>query len=345
MGGGGSSGKVSYPNYIETTHLDWLVSSAATTMTANLSVTDALNTGFGANPYTAITAYDPATPITALLASVDSFSALADAFIVSQVVDPTLEVTPGITVPGAVANPVTVLTDANITADTAAHAAVITALKDNQLTSDIMPRFEAGMRDINAVMSSAFVVGRAIIESEATLEITRQSAKHDSQLRLAARPTDVQAADVAVKIGAINLERSKVELAEHELELKNAELILSAITGRLEFQKSVMMATIESQRIKIVALKEQEDRDLEIDNLDAMWELQLFTHAGNLLAAPAGGTAIPGKTGSAAASAIGGALSGAAMGAMAGATKGSIGGPAGAAVGGVVGLVGGLLSR
>jgi hypothetical protein len=34
----------------------------------------------------------------------------------------------------------------------------------DKLTSDILPRFEAGMRDINAVQSSAFVIGRAVIE-------------------------------------------------------------------------------------------------------------------------------------------------------------------------------------
>ena len=35
----------------------------------------------------------------------------------------------------------------------------------DRLTAEVLPRFRAGMRDINAVVSSAFVLGQAIIEA------------------------------------------------------------------------------------------------------------------------------------------------------------------------------------
>jgi hypothetical protein len=52
----------------------------------------------------------------------------------------------------------------------------------DQLTAEILPRFEAGMRDINAVMSSAFVLGRSVIEGMASRDV----AKFQADLRFKA---------------------------------------------------------------------------------------------------------------------------------------------------------------
>ena len=50
---------------------------------------------------------------------------------------------------------------------------------DDQISADVLPRFEAGMRDINAVMSSAFVIGRSIIEGMRDRDV----AKYQADLR------------------------------------------------------------------------------------------------------------------------------------------------------------------
>jgi len=50
---------------------------------------------------------------------------------------------------------------------------------DAQLDADVYPRFEAGMRDINAVVSSAFAIGRANIEEGRN----KQVADYDGKLR------------------------------------------------------------------------------------------------------------------------------------------------------------------
>jgi hypothetical protein len=47
---------------------------------------------------------------------------------------------------------------------------------DDRITSEVLPRFEAGMRDINAVQSSAFVIGRAIIEGMADRDVANFDA-------------------------------------------------------------------------------------------------------------------------------------------------------------------------
>jgi hypothetical protein len=56
--------------------------------------------------------------------------------------------------------------DTNL-ASSATISAAVTAYGtrlDDTISSDVVPRFQAGMRDINAVQSSAFVIGRAVIE-------------------------------------------------------------------------------------------------------------------------------------------------------------------------------------
>jgi hypothetical protein len=47
---------------------------------------------------------------------------------------------------------------------------------NDQINSDVLPRFEAGMRDINAVMSSSFVIGRSVIEGMRDRDVAKFQA-------------------------------------------------------------------------------------------------------------------------------------------------------------------------
>jgi len=200
-GGGGSSGQVRYPPYVETIHKDWL-NSAGDTIDA--SITEVMNDALGASPYAAAVPYDPDADIATFIAGLGSLETAVAAF--------------GVSIPSAI-------TEADITTDVAAHEAQVTALKDTRLTGSIFPRFEAGMRDINSVMSSSFVIGRAIIESDADAEVTRDVATHGSRLRIATKPTSVQVAELEIK----------EEMAT------------------VEVRKAITQLVIEAYRIKIVA--------------------------------------------------------------------------------------------
>jgi hypothetical protein len=48
---------------------------------------------------------------------------------------------------------------------------------DDDIEANVLPRFETGMRDMNAVMGSSFVVGRSLIEAERVKQIERFSAE------------------------------------------------------------------------------------------------------------------------------------------------------------------------
>ena len=290
-GGGGSSGKVAYPDYVEAVHEDWL---RQTSDTINYSVTDLMNDAVGNSPFASATPYDPDTDIAAFIAAVGDLDTLVGQFISGTSANVSLP---------------TAMTDADIQADIDALEAQLTTLKDNRLTGTILPRFEAGMRDINSVVASAFVIGRATIESDADMEVTRDVASHGSKLRISVRATDVQVAETTLK----------------------------AVMGKVEFQKALSQLMVEAYRIKIVAKKEESDTMQEYDVADAKWDLETFQYGANLLAAPSGGVGVPSGKRSTATSAIGGALSGAAMGAVAGM---AMGGPVGmlAGAGAALGL-------
>ena len=53
---------------------------------------------------------------------------------------------------------------------------------EDDLIQDQLPRFETGLRDINSVMSSTFLVGRALMESARTKAIARFSADFKARL-------------------------------------------------------------------------------------------------------------------------------------------------------------------
>lgn len=55
---------------------------------------------------------------------------------------------------------------------------------EDDIEQNAMPRFTTGMRDINAVVSSSFIIGRALMETQRTKAIS----KYDAELRAAMLP-------------------------------------------------------------------------------------------------------------------------------------------------------------
>jgi len=290
-GGGGGAGIVDYPLYMKTFHGRILDNNGADVPTNSL--VDAMNAAYGNSPYAGAITYDPDADLTLMTNSIDAFAvyvALLSAgtpldTLVSDVLDHT-----------RIDNSVT-----EFSLDLA-----------DRLTAEVLPRFEAGMRDINAVVSSAFAVGKAVIEASQT----RQVAKYSTDLHLKAMTDDS----------------------------------LRLIALKLEYEKFLMHYTIETHRIKIVAKKEETETNLEISESDATWDLEIFQHGGNLLAGIGGGVMTSNKKKkNQLNSAIGGAMTGAAAGGaiggmVAGGEAGSMAGPYGAIIGAVLGAAIGLMT-
>jgi len=113
-----------------------------------------------------------------------------------------------------------------------------------QLTADILPRFQAGMRDINAVQSSAFVIGRAIIEGMGQRDV----AKFDADLRYKAflqRDSLLGQAHMQIdKLEALNTDSKNKALTQAYLE--QDKILAGSIESR---NKIISQAYLEKQKI------------------------------------------------------------------------------------------------
>jgi len=292
-GGGGGAGKIEYPAGMESAYLDLINDETAITLLSTNSITHQINTISPSSIYATAVAYDPDADIAEMVSKATELGAAATLLSTGTGLDTLVS---------------NVLSDAKITADSAAFGASL----DAQIATSVVPRFEAGMRDINAVMSSAFVIGRALIEDGRDREV----AKYETGLRVQ---------------------------AFGELSLRLIELKIQALQAASNAYDSTYKG-------KIVAKKEELESNLEYDYKDLTWVLELgqyYTSAlGSLAGAPAGpGGGKPNK----AASAISGTMMGAGVGAMIGSSAltgvtmgGMSGGPLGAVIGGVMGLGMGL---
>ncbi len=298
MGGssGGSSGKVSYPDYMETKHSIWLDEVQAL-ITAGVS---------GDNPCTGLVAYDTDTDLADNAAKVAAFSSIITAFDPDSDWSDLWEV-------AQTKLEADVFSDALINEKVATYKANILA----RLRIDVLPKYQRGMQNVRAVMTSAFTIGEAVLTADAQRDIDNFEAelRHKN-------------------------ENTKIEVVSHA-----TDVMMAAMVQQAELYKSLVHYGVETNRIKIVAKNEENERNLSYDVQDALWDLELYQFGGNALASIAGAAATTlGKGPSKAQSAIGGAMSGAAMGAMTGAKMGSGFGVYGAVIGGVLGGISGLLS-
>ena len=201
--------------------------------------------------------------------------------------------------------------DTYISARAAAHANIL----DNELDAKVYPRFEAGMRDINAVMTSAFAIGRAIIETDRNDKVDKFISDMEYQ-------ADTKRSDL---ISAATSETIRLYLQ------------------KLEFERVIMAIGIDKARLAIAA---QQDYKTEIKAIAAdegRWELECYKYGANLLAGIGGGTtpSVP-VDGNKTARIIGTGLSGASAGAIIGSQiAGESGAGWGAMLGGIAGAIAG----
>jgi hypothetical protein len=181
------------------------------------------------------------------------------------------------------------------------------SILEDDIIENAAPRFEAGLRDMNSVMSSSFVIGRAMMEVGRTKSISRFSA------------------DVRGRLLPLATERWK---------------------SHLSWNKETIEMYAQILKFYFMAKSEMDIHNLQMHTKNALWPFTVLHFSveaiGALQAARDVKTDIAGA--STAAKALGGAMMGAAAGAQIGASFGAAGGPWGAAIGGVVGLASGLIS-
>ena len=294
---------IEYPSYMQDMHQLWLDGVVAGTATTTGGVALAIKNAIATNPFTGLTPYDPTTDVAAMASAISTFAALVTAMAPDTNYD---------TFHSAAASQIdsVISPDAYILARVAAHAAAL----DSDINTKVLPRFNAGMRDINAIHSSTYLLGKAIIEADRNDKVD----KFMSDMRYQA---DAKRGDLIQ--GAAN------EMVRMHLQ-------------KLEYQRVIMATTVEQKRIGIAA---EQDYSTELKAIAAdlaRWPLEAYKYGGNMLAAIAGGTtsSVP-VDGSKTARIIGSGLAGAVAGAMIGASTGASGG---AGIGAVLGAIAGGVS-
>ncbi len=292
---------VDYPTYMRNVHQHWLDGSNSIG-TGGLEA--AITSAIASNPFTSLTGYDPTTDIAAMLAAITTFKGYVDAM------NPHTDYDTYYTAAAAAV-------DATISPSTYIANKVIehTAIIDNDLLTKVYPRFEAGMRDINAVMSSAFAIGRAIIEADALDKVDKFAA--DLEFNADAKRGDF-------------INQAASEMVRMDLQ-------------QLEFYRVIMAMTIDEKRLGIAAQQDFKTETKAIEADEGRWPLEVYKYGANMLAGISGGTT--GSTpvdGNKTARIIGSGLSGAAVGAQIGASMGGNGGGWGAAIGGIAGVLAGM---
>lgn len=287
--GGGTSGTVAYPAHMTSVHTDWL-NKGVDLITA--SVTDVMNTATaGVSPYAAFVTVDPAVVFGVAFQVLNAFQAVED-------ID-------ALNLDTIFTNAVAAMNDnVEITAMVAAQNAMLT----NRLTTEILPIYQSGMRDMGAVHTSSFTLGEANIQAE----ITRNIADYDAKLRLESRRNAVQLA----------IEWTKVVVQW------NISCWSSALETAIRYSEA---------RMKVDQL------DMEFAGKDRLFALETFQYGSNVMASIAGAAAGKVSETSGIATTLGNMASMASMGLLTGAMVPGAG-PTTALIGAGIGAGVGLLS-
>lgn len=182
------------------------------------------------------------------------------------------------------------------------------ALLDDEIETSSLPKLQTGMRDINSVMSSSYIVAKTLLEDTRTKALAKFSAELKYRL-----------------IGTAH----------------------DRWVAHLNWNKGVIMTYAELMKFYYLTKIDVNEANYSMEVKDRLWPFTILDYERAGLGALQGATKTETDVAGAskASKALGGALAGGVAGAMiAGASEGAIAGPVGAVVGGAVGLAAGLLS-
>jgi hypothetical protein len=330
---------------VETTYIDWpswfeyTSATTPTTFVANPSIVRWIQeralTDRGGNPFEGVSSYDPDTELAAvdvrlgeLETIVDSISPINDVpgwidVVESETAEnvPYLDIDAVVEVVFArassigsplVAEAVSAAAEA-ISEDVLERATVVYEREARKVHARALNRLTGPMSDINAVNSSAFAVGLALLESD--FEGRVKEAQNDLML-----PMNQAAFNAFINVymdvvrnylaSYANARNTKVSYM-----MNASQQILSLTEAGYAHQQKLTDITADIKRTKVIAKTEENERNLDYDAREALWDGELFQYMGNMLSAGSG-SVVPVQQGpSRTQTALSGALSGAALGA------------------------------
>lgn len=311
--GGGAAGKISYPEYISLVHSRMLDSEGDTL--PDTDIVTSFNTAITLNPFAGEDAFNPDIELEKAYQDLTAFRILAAA------IDPVTDYNEAINAMELAVDrfldddyitgdiPTVTVDDSSLAADTEAFAAI----QNNILENTILPPWKAGMHNINAVTSSAFVIGEAILRAMSQQDI----AKYASGVR-----TQIVAKNAELNAGFISQRQdmiTKFNIQRGEYIKGMSITVVEELLRKVDSTYQVAVTANDYAKLHIAAKFDEKDSQLNIEESDVKWELGLFRDVGAFIGAMQGGASGSGqRRPSRAASIAAGAISGAAQGAAVG---------------------------
>lgn len=350
----GSAGKVDFPTHMKDIHQDWLGYNGGVT-SIDTDLISVMNASFLDNPFENLSYTDPSTDFDAVESEFGELQTEVDALdnetdyggIVDAVVAKldTSGVLDSIDVSSFVSAPRTEA-DAEIGAavakavDLVDDRTILNLVKNFEKRTDYIRdrarrRFSGQMADINAINSSAYLFGLALIEAQSMQSVsdfhsdtTRQQFAQNVDAHIQVYRQQFAAyIDVAV--------RSKI--IREQLLGQHTQNVISMLYQNVTFKQALSQILAEIKRVRTVAEAEYVGNTGDLNKNFSLWDFEVFDIGSRVLGGLGGGTYIP-KAASKTSSAIGGALGGAAKGATIGAAGGPISAGTGALIGAGLGI-------
>ena len=306
-GGGGASGEVGFPTYMENIHKVYLyheddVSFASGEDKPTYSINHILNVlhGSGGNPYEGETAFNPNAALTinssSPLGRIDSqYSAtktLLDALDAETdwqgYVDSAYDKTGKFTdidflnnLQSAITGLLNALEDV---LDSSIISDMVDAFEANKKTrfKREVSQWSAAMADVGAVHTSSFIMGLSLWQKEFSDMVDSYEKELRSNIY---RDIVVQSIGAHVKAQVLRVG------SKDQMVLGGAELMARLNQMKVQMEADLTQVKAEIERITMISLKEQKDRDLDIDANEALWELETYMYAGNMLGSISGAAA------------------------------------------------------
>lgn len=349
-GSGGSSGKVSWPGYFETQHKAMLYTGIDMTKGA-VSMEKAIGDAWNDSPYSGAMAYDPSDELSAndaaLLAYSSLVSGLAPSADLSTAVAAAISAFSSIRLNDKSAEKYDqVVKDVTLTIDTLYNSqekldSVTEAYAERQKKQLLLGigRLCVSLGDLGADQSSAVKMAIASMISDHLRDLGDFNAKLTIEHDTSRNQAILQSADLVMRNYQAEAQ------IQTQTTLTDMDGFLRQLWYKVDSQGRLVQSTVESNRIGLVAQTEYYDKDMEYTVKDHLWNIEIWQHYGNLLAAGQGGIgphpshAQP-KSGisSMLGGSMGGVVGGAGVGFLAGGPMGAL---VGAGIGGGMGLLGG----
>jgi len=311
----------------------------------------------GGNPFDGVSAYNPETDLDTMQAELNAFMEDVSALEPTEDVPSWLATSseaadglPSIDIDASVQSIVTsarlgasqVVADAVTAAGTTGLESVISRARvsfDARTKRDHLnsiSQFTGAMSDMQAVNTSAFVIGLAKLQRG----LDDRLASFDAEFVLPITRDGIAAFLDAFKSVALqHLDaKTRMHVADKDIQTRYVMQASSLILEQLRLKMSAGQSNVEMQRnistANIVALTDEMQTNLDIDTKSQNWDLELFQQAGNIISAVSGSVVPAAAKPNRFLSGLAGGLGGAGTGLVSGGVPGAILGGAAGAIGG-----------